>query len=112
MKVVSFPSPSHSETDRLTGCNALSDIPPTQGAAGTATSDGPAPEPEAPSICNLATPCPNCWPASYATLAAGFIPRRPSSVAPSRFNSNGPFCLLRSRTCCLAAAATVAECWP
>jgi len=50
--------------------------------------------------------------AFYATRAAGFTPRRPSNVAPSRLSSKAPFCLLRSRTCCLAAAVTVAECWP
>lgn len=51
--------------------------------------------------------------ASYAACAAGcFLPRRPSKVAPSRLSSKAPFCLLRSLTCCLAAAVTAAECCP
>lgn len=51
--------------------------------------------------------------ASYAACAAGcFLPRRPSNVAPSRLSSKAPFCLLRSLTCCLAAAVTAAECCP
>jgi hypothetical protein len=71
-----------------------------------------------PVISSLVNPLTN--PSSYhhpdqftGTVAASrsplgpFCPLRPSSVAPSRFNSKAP---LRFLTCCLAAAVTAAEC--
>jgi hypothetical protein len=45
---------------------------------------------------------------SLNPLGSPFFPRRPSSVALSKLNSNAPL----FRTCLLAAAATAAECWP